>query len=392
MAHCKKMDRATCGHMFKHFERAKNEQGEYIKFGNENIDTSRSHLNYNLAPVRESQGDFVRQRCSEVKCQNRKDVNVMCSWIVTAPKDLPEQEHELFFKSTYEFLSERYGKENVVSAYVHMDELTPHMHFAFVPVVYEKKNNRYKVSAKEAIDLRELKVFHGELSAHLEHTLQHPISILNEATIEGNKSIVELKRKSAAERLIEARTEASKIITDAQLELNHINVSLAPLKAEYEAKKAYVRAFDKSSNISTALPDYAEVKEKGILKKQEFVTVPKEKWVEKHVSANEKEFLKKATEKFEKVVSEFKHTSSAEYIQELENQVNDLKNELNYTRKKNEKVLTDVIYERNDYSDQLEYIKEYARENYSIYPDLIGFLESMDENEEEHKKLYGQTI
>lgn len=392
MAHCKKFNRAASGHMFKHFEREKDEEGNYVKFSNENIDLSRTHLNYNLAPARESQGDFVRQRCSEVKCQNRKDVNVMCSWIVTAPQDLPEQEHELFFKSTYEFLSERYGKENVVSAYVHMDELTPHMHFAFVPVVFEKKHNRYKVSSKEAVDLKELKIFHGELSAHLERVLKHPVGILNEATIEGNKSIAELKRKSAAEKLQQASAEASKIVTEAKTKVTHIEMELAPLKAEYEAIKAYVRECDKLSDISVAIPSYAEVKEKGILNKQEYVTVPKDKWLEKHVSANEKEYLEKATENFEKVVSEFKQTSFAEYIQELENEINSLKNELKYTQNKNEKTLTEVIYERNDYSDQLEYIKEYARENYSIYPDLIGFLESMDENEEEHKKLYGQTI
>ena len=35
-----------------------------------------------------SQGDFVKKRCNEVKCLNRKDVNVMCSWVITAPKDL----------------------------------------------------------------------------------------------------------------------------------------------------------------------------------------------------------------------------------------------------------------------------------------------------------------
>lgn len=382
MAHCKKMDKATCGHMFKHYERAKDEQGKYVKFGNENIDISRSYLNYNLAPARESQGNFIRKRCNEVKCQNRKDVNVMCSWIVTVPKDLPEQEHSLFFKSSYEFLSDRYGKENVVSAYVHMDELTPHIHFAFVPIVYEQKHKRYKVSAKEAIDLKELKVFHGELSAHLEHALKHPVSILNEATMEGNKSIDELKRMSAVERLVEARSEASKIVSAAQTELKHVEVSLVPLKAEYKAKKAYVRACDKSSKISNALPDYAEVKEKGIFKKHEYITVPKEKFVEKHVSANEKEYLEKATKEFEQVLSEFKRTSSAEYIQTLEKKVNSLEKELKYTRETKNQELNEVIYERNDLSDKLDLMSQ-------IYPDIIGLIEAAEEND--NKKRYRQT-
>ena len=45
-------------------------------------------------------------------------------------------------------MNERYGKENVISAYVHFDEVTPHMHY-FVPVVEDKKKGGYKLSAKK---------------------------------------------------------------------------------------------------------------------------------------------------------------------------------------------------------------------------------------------------
>ena len=41
------------------------------------------------------------------------------------------------------------AKENVISAYVHFDEVTPHMHYAFVPVVEDKKKGGYKLSAKK---------------------------------------------------------------------------------------------------------------------------------------------------------------------------------------------------------------------------------------------------
>lgn len=212
MAHVMKMTKAACGHMFKHYERAKDKNGEYVKFGNESIDPERTPMNYNLAPDRElSQGDFVRKRCSEVYCMNRKDVNVLCSWVVTVPKDVPEVEYEKFFHATYDFLEKRYGRENVVSAYVHMDEVTPHMHFAFVPVIYDKKKERYKVSAFEVIDRRELTVFHAELEKHLESALGHEVGILNEATKEGNKSIADLKRSEATRSLETVKQELSTI-------------------------------------------------------------------------------------------------------------------------------------------------------------------------------------
>lgn len=208
MAHVMKMTKAACGHMFKHYERAKDKNGEYVKFGNESIDPERTPMNYNLAPDRElSQGDFVRKRCSEVYCMNRKDVNVLCSWVVTVPKDVPEVEYEKFFHATYDFLEKRYGRENVVSAYVHMDEVTPHMHFAFVPVIYDKKKERYKVSAFEVIDRRELTVFHAELEKHLESVLGHEVGILNEATKEGNKSIADLKRSEARRSVLQLQDD-----------------------------------------------------------------------------------------------------------------------------------------------------------------------------------------
>ena len=245
MAHMMKHTKASCGHMFAHFDR----KAENIS--NENLDRTRTHLNYNLATHQQmDQGEFVRQRCSEVRCQNRKDVNVMVSWVITAPKDLPEQEQRAFFQASYDFCKKRYGLENVVSAYVHMDEVTPHMHFAFVPVVRTFKQDRknpdistevVKVSAKECVNRYDLQSFHEGLQRYVERELGHKVSILNEATKEGNRSIEELKRQSATERLQEATEKASEIVSKAQIQAQGINDSLIAVKAEYEAKKAYVR-------------------------------------------------------------------------------------------------------------------------------------------------------
>lgn len=141
MANYAKYTRGAMGHMLKHYERAKDADGQYLKFGNQDIDTKRTGQNYNLA-TSHNQLDFIHERLSEVYCMNRKDVNVMCSWVVTAPEDLkPEQESE-FFQESYRFLEAKYGRENVVSSYVHKDEVTPHMHFCFMPVVSDPKRGQ----------------------------------------------------------------------------------------------------------------------------------------------------------------------------------------------------------------------------------------------------------
>ena len=104
------------GHLMKHYERGTDENGEYIKFGNRQIDLSRTHLNYNLAPDH-GQLDFMQKRLREVYVLKRKDVNVMCSWVVTVPKELPEEFHAEFFQRTYNFLRNRYSpdEKNIIS-------------------------------------------------------------------------------------------------------------------------------------------------------------------------------------------------------------------------------------------------------------------------------------
>ena len=218
MAHLMKHTKASCGHMFAHYDR----KAEHIS--NENLDRSRTHLNYNLAThQKEEQGEFVRKRCSEVKCFNRQDVNVMCSWVLTAPKDLPKKDTLLFFQQSYNFMAERYGKENVVSAYVHHDEVSPHMHFAFVPVVEDKKKGGYKVSAKELITRKDLQTFHFDLEHHLNKALGYEVGVMNEATREGNKTVAELKQQTAIRKTKELeeklkKTEIAVNATESHLE------------------------------------------------------------------------------------------------------------------------------------------------------------------------------
>ena len=205
MAHAEKYHIGAIGHLCKHFERAKDENGDYIKFKNEKIDLSKTDGNYNLATFQTMpQQAFIRKRLSEVKVLKRADVKVMCSWIVTLPKILGNEERR-FFEETFKFLSDRYGRENVISAYVHRDETQPHLHFAFVPVATDKKKNIQKVSAKEVLTRAELQKFHGDLDAYLESVLGHSTGVQNAATRNGNKSIDELKRGTAVKQLKETQ-------------------------------------------------------------------------------------------------------------------------------------------------------------------------------------------
>lgn len=240
MAHLMKFSKTTIGHMGRHFERKQNDLGEYVKFSNQNINTENSHLNYNLAPHETNQVEFINKRCSEVKCLNRADVKVMCSWVVTKPKNIHDLEEELFFRITYQFLEKRYGKENVVSSYVHNDEITPHMHFAFVPVVFDKQKELYKVSAKEKVNRNDLRSFHGDLEKYLEKQFGREVGILNEATKEGNRAINDLKRGTAIKEL----EDISQKRQDASKKLQNMESNIEPLRLEKKRLESEIKGLE----------------------------------------------------------------------------------------------------------------------------------------------------
>lgn len=194
MANMQKYTRNALGHMLKHYAREKDQNGEYIKFGNANIDEYFTQDNYNLANREDDLSDyeFIKKRTEELNCLKRKDVNVMATWVVTIPQkyvnaigtyDFFSDEEEdtyryKFFKATYDFLENKYGKDNVVGGFVHLDETTPHIHFAFIPTVWDNKKQRLKVSAKECLNKKALQKFHPELNAYLNKTLKKELKEL----------------------------------------------------------------------------------------------------------------------------------------------------------------------------------------------------------------------
>ena len=215
--HIQKYNKASVCHMFDHYDR--NSPGK-----KSNIDADKTYQNYNLAAEDQPlpQFDFLLQRISEVKVQKRKDVIVMCDWAIIAPKTLAEHEYATFFLETYKFMSGRYGKENVISAYVHMDETQQHMHFSFIPITKDKKKDRYKVCAKEVITKRELQTIHKDMNSYITEVFGRDIGILNGATALGNVTVDTLRKNKAKVAKVQ-----DAVITKKAAELERVRNSAA---------------------------------------------------------------------------------------------------------------------------------------------------------------------
>ena len=133
MAHLKKNTRGAVPGLAVHFERKTDHHT------NKEIDVSKSYLNQDLMADGSDMLSRFNARLNDVYCMKRDDVKALATWIVTLPEELAEAPYEqqsAFFEATTNFLNERYGQENAVAAVVHYDETTPHLHYAFVPVVY----------------------------------------------------------------------------------------------------------------------------------------------------------------------------------------------------------------------------------------------------------------
>lgn len=205
MAHVAKFSQSALGHMNNHYERVSD---DCVRRGNTNIDSTRTHMNYNLAADMQPKSgtDFIAERLGNVRVQNRADVIKMADWVVTQPKTLPPERSREFFQHTFQFLSDRYGEKNVVSAYVHMDETTPHLHFAFVPVTKNTGKSAVKfpekLCARQVLTRHDLQTFHTDLQRYLQTKMQCRVDVLNENTAADKPEYVEMtqfKRQKAIE-------------------------------------------------------------------------------------------------------------------------------------------------------------------------------------------------
>ena len=133
------------GRIESHNERTKEKYAS-----NPDIDTSRSHLNFHLvSPERKYRAEAEKQ-IATAGCRTRSDSVRVVEVLVTASpeffKGKKKAEVRAYFNEALDFMQKHQSKDTIISAVVHMDEKTPHMHLCFVPLTKDKR-----LSAKEIV-------------------------------------------------------------------------------------------------------------------------------------------------------------------------------------------------------------------------------------------------
>lgn len=123
--------------LYKHNER------KNTNYSNKDINKNNSINNYSIKQCNTTYSKAIKQLIAEnnLKCRITSYTNLVCEFIITSDKEffdsIGENETKRYFQTAYDFVAnyKNLGEKYILSAKVHMDESTPHLHLVFVPVV-----------------------------------------------------------------------------------------------------------------------------------------------------------------------------------------------------------------------------------------------------------------
>ncbi|SHC92193.1 plasmid recombination enzyme type 3 (Plasmid recombinase)(Mobilization protein) [Staphylococcus aureus] len=149
----------------------KHVQRENNNYENEDIDHSKTYLNYDLVNAnKQNFNNLIDEKIEQNYTGKRKirtDAIKHIDGLITSDNDFfdnqtPEDTKQ-FFEYAKEFLEQEYGKDNLLYATVHMDEKTPHMHYGVVPITDDGR-----LSAKEVVgNKKALTAFQDRFNEHV---------------------------------------------------------------------------------------------------------------------------------------------------------------------------------------------------------------------------------
>lgn len=267
VARMQKMKAVNLGGAYRHNERI------FENHSNKDIDTSRSHLNYELTDRdRElSYKSQIEDYINENKVSERairKDAVLCDEWIITSDKTffekLDQEKTRDFFETAKNYFAENYGEENIAYASVHLDESTPHMHMGVVPF------ENGKLSSKAMFDREELKKIQDELPKYMnEHGFDLQRGELNSEA--KHKTVAEFKKDLATTELQQELDRLNEVLKEKYEELDKIELRASESLSELDKYKNDINALEDTKRaLETEIGDYKdELRDSRTLKQKD---------------------------------------------------------------------------------------------------------------------------
>jgi hypothetical protein len=220
---------------------AHNERTKEQYASNPDIDVSRSRYNFHLVQPQGKYRAEADRMIAAAHCRVRKDsVRVVETLVTASPeffKGKSRSEIKAYFEYALKFLESKQDSQTFISAVVHMDEKTPHLHLCFVPLTADGR-----LSAKEIIGNRKnLVKWQDEFWQHM--VKQYP-------ELERGESASQTGREHIPPRLFKEMTQLTK--QKEQLDALLVGITLFNGKS---------RAAEISKVLDSYIPNVARMKD-----------------------------------------------------------------------------------------------------------------------------------
>ena len=220
---------------------AHNERTKEQYASNPDIDVSRSRYNLHLVQPQGRYREEADRMIAAAHCRVRKDsVRVVEALVTASPeffKDKTNREIRAYFAYALKFLEGRQHPDTFLSAVVHMDEKTPHLHLCFVPLTADGR-----LSAKEIIGNRKnLVKWQDEFWQHM--VKQYP-------ELERGESASQTGREHIPPRIFKEMTQ----LTKQKEQLDALLVGINPFNGKS-------RAAEISKVLDSYIPNVARMKD-----------------------------------------------------------------------------------------------------------------------------------
>ena len=155
------------GALGNHIDRTEGKEHSY-----KNADSTKSHLNrtlninsHSLKPLQKGIKDRIKEGYTGKRAVRSDAVKYMKVILSGSHEQMKKIESsgniESWTRDSVKWLSEQFGKENIVKAVLHLDEKTPHIHAVIVPLVQEEysyinKDDKEIIVKKGALSAKEI--------------------------------------------------------------------------------------------------------------------------------------------------------------------------------------------------------------------------------------------
>ncbi|MGT3770157.1 MobV family relaxase (plasmid) [Staphylococcus aureus] len=352
----------------------KHVQRQNKNYENLDIDLENSYLNYDL--VNDNLIDF-NQKIDEKIEQNykgerkiRKDAVKHIDGLITSDNSFFEQltpeETKMFFEHAKSFLEQEYGKDNLLYATVHMDELTPHMHYGVVPIT---KDGR--LSAKEVVgNKKALTEFQDRFNEYinscgyeLSRGISRKLMPRQHEQVSRYKQLTDYHKEEyerQSQKLDHIKQESKEVMEKYQ---NALNVLKTPLNIPYKIETEKVGGlFSK------------ETQETGNVV----------------IDKNEFESLQEQVTASQLIIKDYEYIKEGLALKEAKQRCKHLDSELREEHLKNEELVDDYNNLADSYNDLLEQNKEKDKalnQSYNLFNNVFRLIKGVMKEEAYHRLI-----